>query len=95
VEAITVSEARATLPDVLDRVSNGEEVTITRYGRPIAVVVRPDALRSRRAQRVLAEAEQLHDVLEEARGTSLSDEGLSADRAEELVKAIRASRRAR
>ncbi|HVT68088.1 MAG TPA: type II toxin-antitoxin system prevent-host-death family antitoxin [Trebonia sp.] len=39
---MTVSEARAALPDVLDRAARGEEITITRHGRPIAVVVRPD-----------------------------------------------------
>jgi len=41
---MTVSEARAALPEVLTRVAQGEEVTITRYGRPIAVVVRPDVV---------------------------------------------------
>jgi antitoxin (DNA-binding transcriptional repressor) of toxin-antitoxin stability system len=44
---MTLSEARAALPDVVNRVSRGEEVTITRYGRPMAVVVRPDVVWSR------------------------------------------------
>jgi antitoxin (DNA-binding transcriptional repressor) of toxin-antitoxin stability system len=48
---MTVSEARAALPELLDRVLAGEEVTITRHGRPVAVVVRPDSLRVRRADR--------------------------------------------
>jgi antitoxin (DNA-binding transcriptional repressor) of toxin-antitoxin stability system len=39
---MTASEARAALPEVLTRVAQGEEVTITRYGSPVAVVVRPD-----------------------------------------------------
>ena len=39
---MTISEARAALPEVLNRVAEGEEVTITRHGRPVAVVVRPD-----------------------------------------------------
>jgi len=39
---MTISEARAALPEVLDRVAGGEEVTITRHGRPVAVVIRPD-----------------------------------------------------
>ncbi len=47
---MTVPEARAVLPDLLSRVESGEEVTITRHGRPVAVLVRPDALRSRRAR---------------------------------------------
>src|SRR4051794_15680318 len=47
--SITVSKARAALPQILERVLAGEEVTITRHGRAVAVVVRPDALRARRA----------------------------------------------
>jgi antitoxin (DNA-binding transcriptional repressor) of toxin-antitoxin stability system len=39
---MTISEARAALPDVVNRVAEGEEVTITRHGRPAAVMVRPD-----------------------------------------------------
>lgn len=39
---MTVSEARAALPEVLTRVAAGEEITITRYGSAVAVVVRPD-----------------------------------------------------
>ena len=39
---MTVSEARAALPEVLTRVAQGEEITITRHGSPVAVVVRPD-----------------------------------------------------
>jgi prevent-host-death family protein len=30
------------LPEILDRVLEGEEVTITRHGREVAVVVRAD-----------------------------------------------------
>jgi antitoxin (DNA-binding transcriptional repressor) of toxin-antitoxin stability system len=41
---MTVSEARAALPHVLDRVAQGEEVMITRHGRPVAVVMRPDVV---------------------------------------------------
>jgi antitoxin (DNA-binding transcriptional repressor) of toxin-antitoxin stability system len=41
---MTVSEARAALPEVLTRVAQGEEITITRYGSPVAVVVRPDVV---------------------------------------------------
>ena len=41
---MTLSEARAALPDVVNRVAQGEEITITRYGRPMAVVVRPDVV---------------------------------------------------
>ena len=39
---MSISEARAELPDLVTRVAEGEEVTITRYGRPAAILVRPD-----------------------------------------------------
>ena len=45
---LAISEARTTLPTLVDRVQQGEEVTITRHGEPVAVLVRPDALRARR-----------------------------------------------
>ena len=35
---MTVSEARAALPQLLDRVSAGEEVTVTRHGKLAAVL---------------------------------------------------------
>lgn len=106
---MSVSEARAALPAVLDRVAEGEEVTITRHGRPVAVVVRPDVLWSRRAGGALADAERIHELLtgaaaaelptaaEVAAGPGLTaatgaGAGLTAERAEELIREIRASR---
>ena len=53
--SMTVSEARRPSP-ILSRVEGGEEITITRHGRPAAVLVRPDALRSRRAEAALEDA---------------------------------------
>jgi prevent-host-death family protein len=92
---LTVSEARAALPELLTRVEEGEEITITRHGRAVAVVVRPDTLRTRRAQRALADAEEIHQLLASARSTPLTDAGeVSADRAEELITEVRAGRRA-
>lgn len=91
--AMTVSEARAALPEVLDRVAGGEEITITRHGRPVAVVVRPDILWSRRARGVFDDAERVHDLLTEAGAAALPEaSGLTAERAEELIAEIRAGR---
>lgn len=93
---MSVSEARAALPEVLDRVLAGEEVTITRHGRAVAVVVRPDALRVRRADRALADAERLRDLLDRGRLAPLAKApAVSVERAEELVAAVAASRSAR
>jgi antitoxin (DNA-binding transcriptional repressor) of toxin-antitoxin stability system len=94
---MTISEARASLPEVLDRVAEGEEITITRHGRPVAVVVRPDVMWSRsRAEGVLKESERLNDLLTAAAGDDLPQGGsLTAQYADELVAAIRADREER
>ena len=94
--SMSASEARAALPELLSRVEDGEEVTITRHGRPVAVLVHPDALRSRRAESALDEAARIHDLLAEASATPLPEgTGLTERRAEELIAGIRASRDAR
>jgi len=93
---MTVSEARAALPEVLDRVAEGEEVTITRHGRAVAVVVRPDILRSRRAGGALDDADRIHALLAEAAAGDLpAGPRLTAQRAEELIAEIRTGRDAR
>lgn len=93
--SMTVSEARAGLPELLNRVQDGEEVTITRYGRPVAVLVRPDSLRSR-ARETLQAAGRIHELLAGAAATELSGPGgLTAERAEELIGEIRAGRDSR
>jgi antitoxin (DNA-binding transcriptional repressor) of toxin-antitoxin stability system len=75
---MTVSEARAALPEVLTRVAQGEEITITRYGSPIAVVVRPDIVWSQpRAEVIMDETEGLVRILRERakrHGRSLEQE---------------------
>lgn len=92
---MSASQARAALPELLDRVMAGEEVTITRHGQPVAVVVRPDAIRVRRADRALADAERLRELLDQARSAPLdSAPPLSEARAEELVEQVRSSRSA-
>jgi prevent-host-death family protein len=90
---MTVSEARAALPQILDRVGAGEEVTITRHGEAVAVLVRPDTLRVRRAAEALANAETVRDVLDRSRKTRLrARPALSEERAEALVAEVQAGR---
>jgi len=92
---MTVSEARASLPELLTRVEAGEEVTITRHGRPVAVLVRPDVLRPR-AEVVIEEAARLHETLMAARDEELCiDPGLTSEEAEELIREIRSGRDSR
>jgi antitoxin (DNA-binding transcriptional repressor) of toxin-antitoxin stability system len=91
--AMTVSEARAALPEVLNRVAEGEEITITRHGRAVAVIVRPDIMWSRsRAEDALAEADQLRTLMRTAADSELPADGLTPDYAEELIAAIRSGR---
>jgi antitoxin (DNA-binding transcriptional repressor) of toxin-antitoxin stability system len=90
---ISVSEARSKLPELLDRVGGGEEVTLTRHGVPVAVLVRPDALRPRRAAAAFARAEEIDRMLREARQRPLPGRGrLSAEWAEQTVAELRRDR---
>ena len=91
---MTASEARAALPEILNRVAEGEEITITRHGRAVAVIVRPDIMWSRsRAEGVLAESARLNDLLRVAADSELpAADGLTEQYAEELIATIRADR---
>jgi prevent-host-death family protein len=90
---MTISEARAALPELLTRVEHGEEVTITRHGQPVAVLVRPDALRSRSAREALESATRVHDLISAAAAAPVPAEvGLTAERAEQLIAEIRSGR---
>ena len=95
---MSATQARAALPEILDRVAAGDEVTITRHGQPVAVVVRVDALRVRRADQARAAAQRLGQLLDRLGEVPLDDAAaspISARRAEELVAELRASREAR
>jgi len=90
---MTVSEARTALAQLLDRVNAGEEVTITRHGKPAAVLVRPDSLRARRSGQALAVADIVGDALEHGRRSPLSAQpALRSDRADALIEEIRTTR---
>lgn len=92
---MTVSEARAALPEILNRVADGEEVTLTRHGQAVAVIVRPDVIWSRaKAEVALNEAAQLHSLLDsmsEAEPTAVGG-GITERYAEELIASVRADR---
>ncbi|MCK9250579.1 MAG: type II toxin-antitoxin system prevent-host-death family antitoxin [Solirubrobacteraceae bacterium] len=87
------SQARARLPELLDRVEAGEEVAISRHGKPVAVVVRPDALRVRREAGTVRRADALRDALAAARrSTGHAGRGLDRERADALIAEIRSGR---
>jgi len=74
-------------------VDSGEEVTITRHGKPVAVLVRPDRLRVRRADEALADAATVRDVLDRSRRTRLRVRpALNEERAEALIAEVQAGR---
>lgn len=94
---MSVTEARAKLPEILDEVDAGREVTITRHGKPVAVVTRPDdAARRHRLRHVLEGAENVRREIEAARHIPLSEATpLAPGEADELVAWVRAGRDAR
>ncbi|MBV9486932.1 MAG: type II toxin-antitoxin system Phd/YefM family antitoxin [Frankiaceae bacterium] len=67
---ISASDARANLPTLLDEVAAGEEVTITRHGKPVAVLVRPRRLRDPTVQRWLDDADRMEEQRRARRGDS-------------------------
>lgn len=91
-DELTVSEARARLPELLDRVERGEEIVVTRHGRPAAVLLRPDALRPRRNEAVFAQARAIRKMLEDARKQPLGEPTMDPAYAEEMIREIRAGR---
>jgi prevent-host-death family protein len=91
---ISVSDARATLPDLLDRVAQGEEITITRHGHPAAVLVRPDAIRRRQVSDVFEFAAWIGRGMDEAASRPLG-EGVEIPFLAEWISEIRAARDAR
>ena len=94
--SISVSTARADMHGLLDAVQRGDEVTLTRYGNAVAVVVRPDLLRARRASAAFALAGEVGALVEAGRARALpTTRWLSVDRADELAAEVRAGRAGR
>lgn len=88
-----MSEARASLAALLDEVERGEEVTITRHGKPAARLVSP-ALSNPRTADLMHRADMIRIALDLARDRGgplppASDDGPTAD---ELVANLRADR---
>lgn len=51
---VGVYEAKTRLPELLGRVAQGERVTITRHGKPIAALIPAAAARARPVKEVIA-----------------------------------------
>lgn len=52
-------EAKTHLPRLLDEVAKGEEITITKHGVPVAVLVPPPEKRRRSTREVIEELREL------------------------------------
>jgi prevent-host-death family protein len=89
---VPVSEARGHLPALIDRVKAGEEITLTRHGEPVALLVAPDSIRNRRAAGALDAAGHLAALLEDSRRAPLPEPSLGVAHAEALVEELRAER---
>jgi prevent-host-death family protein len=74
---LSLSQARARLPELLDRVAAGEEVHISRHGRALAVLINHDLWMKTRTHHVLIEARELRARLEAARAHPIASESLA------------------
>ncbi|MBS1847377.1 MAG: type II toxin-antitoxin system prevent-host-death family antitoxin [Actinobacteria bacterium] len=90
---IDVAAARGELPRLLDAVEQGEEVTLTRHGKPVAVIVRPKRLWGPERLVSYAGADEIEERLRAAAARSLPPTGSpSIEQAEALVADVRAQR---
>lgn len=64
-DSYSLTDARTHLPELLNRVAEGEEITIVRFGKPVAVIVGHDRWVKTARYEVLEQAKRLHDQLKE------------------------------
>ena len=63
-------EAKTHLAELIDRVAQGERITITRHGMPVAMLVPPENRASQSASEVVDEIKELRKELK-LRGLSI------------------------
>ena len=88
---MSMSEARAQLAALLDRVEAGEEITITRHGRAVARLAPPHESRTARVDHLFSAADAIAVELDASRHAPLPDPTGEAD-ADALVRAMRKDR---
>lgn len=92
---MTVTEARADLPSLLDAVERGQEITITRHGKAVAVLMGVDLARQRRLARSTEATARIRKMLDDAKSQRkplVPASTLTVERAEEWIAEIRAAR---
>ncbi len=60
-ETVGAYEAKTHLPKLLERVSKGERITITKHGVPVAILQPPESLRKVEPKQVIAELRKFRD----------------------------------
>ncbi len=60
-EKIGAYEAKTHLPKLLERVTQGQRITITKHGVPVAVLQPPDSLRKGSPKKVILELRKFRD----------------------------------
>ena len=60
-ERVGAYEAKTHLPKLLERVSKGERITITKHGVPVAILQPPESLRKAEPKQVIAELRKFRD----------------------------------
>jgi prevent-host-death family protein len=66
-------EAKTHLPQLLERVSRGEKILITRNGKPAAMLVPPVAETTKNVSKVIAEMKMLRRGNRLGKGLSIRD----------------------
>jgi len=77
-ETVGAYEAKTHLPKLLERVTKGERITITKHGVPVAVLQPPSPLQQTEPKKVIAELKEfrkqyslkglsIRDMIEEGR----------------------------
>jgi prevent-host-death family protein len=66
-------EAKAHLPQLLERVAKGEKIVITRRGKPVAMLVPPETEAKRDVRQVIQEMKELRRGNTLGKGVSVRD----------------------
>lgn len=70
----SLTDARAQLPHLLDRVAAGETITITRHGQPVGVIMgHGEWVRSQTRSTAMEQASRLRELREAAKKKSWDD----------------------
>lgn len=76
---VSLTEARTRLPELLTRAAEGEDIYITRHGRPAGVLVAHDRWVKTRRHDILLMGREIGRRIEEARDRPLPDLPLDSD----------------